>query len=393
MANARYYSANAQPSTLGISISPSATSISLASPPVGWPSLTPFIIALDYNTPAEEICLVTSLVGANATITRAYDGTSATSHNAGAGVRHTWSAIDGTDARTHEAASTGVHGILNTSSVVGTQDVQTLTNKTLVTPSISGTVSGNGNYVGIMASPSGAGLPGFVIEGAPSQTGDLQDWENSSAVVLSKVDAAGIYHGLSGLKAGATDQFSIGTDGIPHAAAGLQAGSSNQFTVDASGNTTTSGTLGATGAFTGASNLNTGIWSFYTPTWTGSVSNPAIGNGMLAGRYTVIGKLVHVNIVMDAGTTTTFGSGIWSFGLPFAAITRLGDQWTGSAMATQSPSNFFPGIALLASGASTFIVVSPVTSTGPTPARWSDSSPQSWNFSGTVTIDITYEVA
>jgi hypothetical protein len=321
MANARYYSANAQPTSLGISINSSATAISLAPSPVGWPSLTPFIIALDYNTPSEEICLVTSLVGTNATIVRAYDGTSATSHNAGAGIRHTWSAIDGTDARTHEASSVGVHGILNTSSVVGTQDVQSLTNKTLASPSIGGTVSGNANYVGITASPSGAGLVGFVIEGASAQTGDLQEWQNNSAAVLSKVDAAGIYHGLSGLKAGATDQWTVGTDGIPHATAGTQAGSSNQFTVDVSGNVAT------TGAFNGASNLNTGTWTVYTPTWSGL---SALGASVSTGKWTRNGRLITVLAQLNWGAGSTMGSGQITFSLPVApVISALAPSGTG----------------------------------------------------------------
>ena len=117
----------------------------------GFPASTPFIIAIDYGTPSEEVALVTAVAGLSFTVTRGYDGTSATSHNTGAPVRHTWTAMDGNDSRAHEGSAVGVHGISGLSSVVGTLDVQTLTNKTLTAPaisggSISGSVTGNPTF-------------------------------------------------------------------------------------------------------------------------------------------------------------------------------------------------------------------------------------------------------
>ena len=54
----------------------------------------------------------------------------------------------------------------------------------------------------------------------------------------------------------------------------------------------------------------------YTPTWAGSGSNPAIGNGSIVGNYLRMGKLVHLVITVTAGSTTTFGTGAWSFSIP-----------------------------------------------------------------------------
>jgi len=62
----------------------------------------------------------------------------------------------------------------------------------------------------------------------------------------------------------------------------------------------------------------------YTPTWTASSVNPAIGNGTLSGRYIVRGRRYWVDIHLVAGSTTTFGTGTWSFALPFAAIDTNG---------------------------------------------------------------------
>jgi len=56
-------------------------------------------------------------------------------------------------------------------------------------------------------------------------------------------------------------------------------------------------------------------WDTYTPTWTAS-TNPAIGNGAIAGRYKRQGSVVHFWISLLMGSTTTYGSGQWSIGLP-----------------------------------------------------------------------------
>jgi hypothetical protein len=62
--------------------------------------------------------------------------------------------------------------------------------------------------------------------------------------------------------------------------------------------------------------VDTGGWRSFTPTWTTSGTAPALGNGTLTGRYQQRGKTVHFRIELTAGTTTTFGTGNWSFTVP-----------------------------------------------------------------------------
>jgi hypothetical protein len=86
-------------------------------------------------------------------------------------------------------------------------------------------------------------------------------------------------------------------------------------TLAVSGETGPTGPAGATGP--AASDAN--AWSTYSPAWTAVSSNPSIGDGTLIGRYKQIGKTTFVYIRMQAGSSTTFGSGNWRFSLPVDA--------------------------------------------------------------------------
>jgi hypothetical protein len=71
-----------------------------------------------------------------------------------------------------------------------------------------------------------------------------------------------------------------------------------------------------------AATLNTigAAWENYTPAWTSSGTQPAIGNGILEGRYTRINKLLIVSFILVAGSTTTFGTGNYRFSMPVSIV-------------------------------------------------------------------------
>ncbi len=164
MVNAYNYSNIATPTTLSGNINNSVTSATVGST-TGWPSSFPYVVAIDFATANEELVKVTANAAGTLTIQRGFGGTSAVSHSTGAATRHVWNAQDGTDFRTHEAATAAAHGI--TGTFVGTSDSQTLTNKTLTAPSITnGAYSSGGSFAGTFTgTPTFSGA--LTLSGTP----------------------------------------------------------------------------------------------------------------------------------------------------------------------------------------------------------------------------------
>ncbi|GAA4891012.1 H-type lectin domain-containing protein [Streptomyces coeruleoprunus] len=171
MANSYFYSNTAVQTTLSGSISAGATSITVAAT-TGFPGSYPYVLAVDYGASTEELVKVTAAAGTTLTVDRGFSGTSAQSHSLGATVRHVYHAGDATDFRTHEAATSGVHGV--TGDLVGATMTQTLTNKTLTSPTINNaTYANGGSFAGTFTgSPTFSGaltLSGAaVLSGGPS---------------------------------------------------------------------------------------------------------------------------------------------------------------------------------------------------------------------------------
>lgn len=115
-----------------------------------------------------------------------------------------------------------------------------------------------------------------------------------------------------------------------------------------------------------------GQWQSYTPSWTGSGSNPSIGNGIILGRWKYIdNKTALIRIYIELGSTTTVGSGNYSFSLPVTtANDTTGQVLTGIFFDTSASQNYplagrvtanSSSIVRSGTGGNLFSATSPVT--------------------------------
>jgi hypothetical protein len=149
----REYTAGS-PTTLASAFSAGATSFTITSD-TNWPTSADydFFVTIDGGTAQEERVLCSARTGTTVTVAtggRGKDSTGDKSHAAGATVWPSWSAQDADEANAHiestgyASFSKSVHGLGSGDGVVvGTDKTQTLTAKTLASPTITGTITGS----------------------------------------------------------------------------------------------------------------------------------------------------------------------------------------------------------------------------------------------------------
>jgi hypothetical protein len=128
---------------------------------------------------------------------------------------------------------------------------------------------------------------------------------------------------------------------------------------------------------------STSAWTTYTVTWSGG-AGVSLGNGTLVGKYRQLGKTVQVKIKLVAGSTTTFGSTVWSFSLPVTALSTSVE--VGSLYMLDSGTANRSGSCLLNTTTTLFCITSADTDVGP-------STPQAWANGDALVACITYEAA
>jgi hypothetical protein len=128
-----------------------------------------------------------------------------------------------------------------------------------------------------------------------------------------------------------------------------------------------------------------GAWTAYVPTWAGSGSNPAIGDGTLSGKYSLIGTtcLVEINVLM--GSTTTYGTGNWTFSLPVTAVDTAG---CGSGRAFDSDAVLRYNLTSVPSTTTAWTASADAAATVLT-----STSPFAWAQNDVLVLAFSYEIA
>jgi hypothetical protein len=172
----RKYSSRSQQTSLTAAITSTATTMSVLSGSalMGGKTLTgsqTYTVVIDPDTALEEIVDVSVYSSGNTlTISRGIDtGTPGTgvAHSAGAVVRHMAIGRDYQEANDHIENSTTAHG-LTIADVITTTNTKTLTNKTLTSPTITGTGAIAGTFTGNLT----GNVTGNVSGSAGSTTGN-----------------------------------------------------------------------------------------------------------------------------------------------------------------------------------------------------------------------------
>lgn len=70
-----------------------------------------------------------------------------------------------------------------------------------------------------------------------------------------------------------------------------------------------------------------GAWTDYTPTWTGSTTNPTLGSTTIAGRYKLLDAktvAIQISVSITTGGAWNAGSGSYAFSLPAGMTSATG---------------------------------------------------------------------
>ncbi len=136
-----------------------------------------------------------------------------------------------------------------------------------------------------------------------------------------------------------------------------------------------------------------GVWQTYVPVWSADVTQPAIGNGVLQGRYRQLGKTVNVLIDIVWGTTTANGNGTYSFSLPPGMLAKLSQYFSAGALLNSGANGFFLAMGIIMVNSNTFIAVSGAQGAFGLNNNVTHNTPGVWGNGSKITYSFTIEIA
>lgn len=124
----------------------------------------------------------------------------------------------------------------------------------------------------------------------------------------------------------------------------------------------------------------------YTPVWSSTGTQPVLGDGTIYGRYTLLGRLVHLYIELIMGSTTTYGTGEYRFSIPIPPENRL---WCLPGVAMDSGVGYEDITGIVQDGTS-LVVLRTLTSVGATLAVVNSTTPITFGTADRIIVQGTY---
>ena len=244
--------------------------------------------------------------GNTLTIARGIDSATpgtGSSHSAGAVVRHMAIGRDYQEANNHIEASATVHGL--SGSVVGTTDTQTLTNKTLTSPVITSLTLGDGNIVFEGATADAFETTLTVVDPTADRTVTIPDatttlvGTDTTQTLTNKSLTSPTITGTGAIAGTFTGNLTGNVTGNVSGSAGSATGNAGTATALATGRTfQLTGDVEASGVtFDGTGNV-----SLTTVIGTGAIVNADINASAAIDKTKISGTAV---TVADTGTVTS----------------------------------------------------------------------------------------
>ena len=141
---------------------------------------------------------------------------------------------------------------------------------------------------------------------------------------------------------------------------------------------------------------NFGAWTAFTPTITGSVTNPGISgaNAYNSGTYAKIGRVVTGKVKIQWGSTSTAGSGFYTITLPVTARTQSAGEpgQIGVGYIFNGNTNALIPVLVLQNNATTFALYYSTTYNGTSQVVGS-ADPFAWGANCSFDVHFTYEAA
>jgi len=131
-------------------------------------------------------------------------------------------------------------------------------------------------------------------------------------------------------------------------------------------------------------------WTAYTPAWTTTGTAPVLGNGTITGFYMSAGKLTQYKIRLTMGSTTTYGTGSFTFSLPVSGSVASYDPMGSAVLHDASAGARYLCIPWVVSGTTIRLLDQAQTGASPEVAQ---TSPITFATSDEIHIGGWYEAA